>query len=54
MESRCSALGVPGLDSLDDINECVVREHVCRAQQVLTSEMPRTHELLQMGGALLR
>jgi hypothetical protein len=53
-DSRCDALGVSNLDSLDAINECVVREYVCRAEQVLTSQMPRTHELLDLGGALRR
>jgi hypothetical protein len=51
LEERCRALGVSSLQSLDDVNECIVRENVCRAEQVLTSEMPRTHELLDLGKA---
>jgi hypothetical protein len=54
LESRCSALGIPTLQSLDDINECMVRQYVCRAEQVLTSQVPRTHELLDLGNARRR
>ena len=54
LESRCNALGVAALQSLDDIDECMVRQYVCRAEQVLTSQMPRTHELLGLGKARRR
>jgi hypothetical protein len=51
LEGRCNALGVSTLQSLDDVGECIVRQYVCRAEQVLTGEMPRTHELLDLGKA---
>ncbi len=50
----CAALGVSGLASIDDVSECLVREHVCRADQLLTSQTPRAHELLAIGGAVGR
>jgi hypothetical protein len=54
LESRCNALGVSSVQSLDGINECMVRQYVCRAEQVLTSQAPRTHELLHLGNARRR
>ncbi len=54
MQSGCAALGVAGLASVDDVSECLVREHVCRADQLLTSQTPRAHELLAIGGAVAR
>jgi hypothetical protein len=54
LQSTCRVLGVPGLTSLDDVSECLVRQHVCRADQLLTSQTPRAHELLAVGGALGR
>ena len=54
LESRCQSLGVSALQSLDDINECMVRQYVCRAEQVLTSQVPRTNELLDLGNARRR
>jgi hypothetical protein len=38
-------LGVSTMQSLDDVDECIVRQYVCRAEQVLTGEMPRTQLL---------
>jgi hypothetical protein len=54
MQTSCTALGVPALGSIDDVSECLVREHVCRADQLLTSQTPRAHELLSIGGAVHR
>jgi hypothetical protein len=50
----CAALGVNDLTSIEDVSECLVRDHVCRADQLLTSQTPRAHELLAIGGALSR
>jgi hypothetical protein len=52
--TTCSTFGVPGLSSLDDVSECLVRQHVCRADQLLISQTPRAHELLAVGGAVAR
>jgi len=54
LQSTCTVLGVPSLSVLDDVSECLVRQHVCRADQLLTSQTPRAHELLTIGGALGR
>ena len=50
LRSACDGFGIPGLASLDDVSECLVRHHVCRADQLLTSQTPRSHELLAIGG----
>jgi len=52
LQTTCSGLGVSGLASVADVSECLVRQHVCRADQLLTSETPRAHELLAIGGAV--
>ncbi len=54
LQTSCAVLGVAGLSSVDDVSECLVRDHVCRADQLLTSQTPRAHELLAIGGALQR
>jgi hypothetical protein len=54
LQPACAALGVNGLTSIEDVSECLVRDHVCRADQLLTSQTPRAHELLAIGGALSR
>ena len=54
LQPACTALGVSGLASIDDVSECLVREHVCRADQLLTSQTPRAHELLAIGQAISR
>jgi hypothetical protein len=54
LQPGCAMLGVSGLTSIDDVSECLVRDHVCRADQLLTSQTPRAHELLAIGGALSR
>lgn len=54
LQPACSALGVSGLASIEDVSECLVREHVCRADQLLTSQTPRAHELLAIGQAIAR
>jgi hypothetical protein len=54
LQSTCTVLGLPGLASLDDVSECLARQHVCRADQLLTSQTPRAHELLAIGGAVQR
>lgn len=54
LQSTCTVLGIPGLLTLDDVSECLVRQHVCRADQLLDSQMPRAQELLQIGGAVSR
>ncbi|MCC6848815.1 MAG: DNRLRE domain-containing protein [Deltaproteobacteria bacterium] len=51
LQPGCAALGVAGLASIGDVSECLVREHVCRADQLLTSQTPRAHELLGIGQA---
>jgi hypothetical protein len=52
LQTNCAQLGVAGLSSVDDVSECLFRQHVCRADQLLTSETPRAHELLSIGGAV--
>jgi hypothetical protein len=54
MQQECIVLGIPGLTSLDDVSECLVRQHVCRAEQLLDSQNPRRRELLAIGGAVAR
>ncbi len=48
--ARCKTLGVPALTSLGQVVECLVREHGCRARQLLDEQMPRARELLRLGG----
>lgn len=54
LQPACAALGVSGLATIDDVSECLVRNHVCRADQLLTSQTPRAHELLGIGQAVGR
>ncbi|MEO6028538.1 MAG: DNRLRE domain-containing protein [Candidatus Binatia bacterium] len=54
LDDICSGFGVGGLATLDDVSECLVRQHVCRADQLLTSQTPRANELLFIGGAIGR
>jgi hypothetical protein len=54
LETTCTTLGVPGLLTLDDVSECLVRQHVCRADQLLQSQTPRAGEYLRIGGAVAR
>jgi len=54
LDDECRGLGVSDLTSLDRVGECVLRQHLCRAEQLLTSEMPRSQELLDLGGAARR
>jgi hypothetical protein len=48
--SHCSALGVSSLATIGDVAECVVRDHSCRAGQLLDAAIPRALELLELGG----
>ncbi len=48
--SYCAALGVASLASIGDVAECVVRDHACRAGQLLDTAIPRAAELLRLGG----
>lgn len=50
----CAAYGVSGLSSVADVSECLVRQHVCRADLIHTSRTPRAQELLAIGGAVER
>ncbi len=52
LQANCAQLGVPGLASVDDVSDCILKQHVCRADQLLTSQTPRAHELLSIGGAV--
>jgi hypothetical protein len=54
LQTTCTTLGIPGLLALDDVSECLVRQHVCRADQLLQSQTPRARELLAIGGAVSR
>ena len=54
LQSTCTTLGIPGLTALGDVSECLVRQHVCRAGQILESQNPRANELLLIGGAVSR
>jgi hypothetical protein len=51
--AECAALGVPVLASIDDVAECVIDVHACRAEQLLESEIPRLDELVDIGGTPL-
>lgn len=51
--AECAGLGVTALASTADVATCVIRLHECRAEQLLTSEIPRLHELLAIGGTAL-
>jgi hypothetical protein len=46
----CAALGVPSLATVDDVAACLVREHQCRAEQLLETEIPRLREWMAAGG----
>jgi hypothetical protein len=54
LDEACAGFGVDGLSTLENVTECLVRQHVCRADQLLTSQTPRAHELLSAGGAVGR
>ncbi len=54
LQTSCTGLGIAGLLTLDDVSECLVRQHVCRADQLLGSQTPRVEELLAVGGAVRR
>ncbi len=54
VKTTCQELQVQSLSSISDVSECVVRDHVCRADQLLTSQTPRARELLAIGGAIGR
>lgn len=47
---HCAALGVASLATIADVAECVVRDHACRAGQLLETAIPRAAELLELGG----
>ena len=49
--ARCSALGIPELDSRDAVAACLVAEHHCREGQIREAATPRSRELLGLGGA---
>ena len=53
LAGRCSALGIAGLASPDDVAGCLVRELRCRSLQLLESETPRLVELIGAGGETL-
>ena len=42
---RCAAFGVASLGTLDDVTECVLRQHQCSVEKLLESEVPRLEEL---------
>lgn len=48
--ARCSALGVPTVESIADVAECLVRDHRCRVGQLLDAAIPRAAEMLLRGG----
>jgi hypothetical protein len=50
LAARCAGLGVRGLESAGAVAACVVRQHLCRVEQLLEAETPRLHELLDLGG----
>jgi hypothetical protein len=52
LQTTCAGLGVASLGSIEDVSECLVRQHICRADQILTSQTPRARELLSIGGAV--
>jgi hypothetical protein len=54
LQSDCAGLGVSALTSIDDVSECLLRDHVCRTDQLLVSQTPRARELLTIGGAVER
>ncbi|MEB2285682.1 MAG: right-handed parallel beta-helix repeat-containing protein [Myxococcales bacterium] len=47
----CKALGVPNLDSVAALGDCLLRHHRCRVRQLVESELPRLDELLRDAGA---
>jgi CSLREA domain-containing protein len=46
----CAAIGVAPLATAADVGECLLRHHTCRVGQLLDVEIPRTRELLDVGG----
>jgi len=50
---RCAGLGVPTLGSLADVATCLSRDHACRAATLAEIAMPRSRELLTIGGVPL-
>lgn len=45
---ECTALGVPSLGSLAEVSTCLERQHVCRVEQMIETEMPRVEELVDL------
>ena len=48
----CTALG-GNLTDAASVGACVVRQHECRAEQLLEAQVPRLHELLDLGDVTL-
>lgn len=48
LATMCAERGVPGLATIDDVTACLVRQHQCEADQLLETELPRVHELLDL------
>ncbi len=46
----CDALGVASLDGPDAIASCVLAQHACAVERLVTLETPRAGELLTLGG----
>ncbi len=47
LSSDCAALGIPSLTSLADVTSCLERQHACRVEQMIETELPRIEELLE-------
>jgi len=51
--ARCDQLDVPPLDSPSRIVQCAVAQDLCEASRILTLEVPRGREILELYGILL-
>ena len=46
--ARCAALGIPTIDNVADVTECLRRQHICRTDQLLERAFPRLVEMLDL------
>ena len=48
--ATCAERGVGTLASASDITDCLLAQHECRVENLLSSEVPRARELLELAG----
>jgi hypothetical protein len=46
LAAECALYDVPNLESLEDYENCLFRQHECRVEELLSFEAPRSDELL--------